>query len=398
MGKESELASVESKSVVDSDSSFKFVSELYAKDAPAAWLLAEYPSSNSSATLFRNESDFIIHDPFPPPRPELLKVLGPHHLMFGWGTAMPVTSQAQPDAELFEHWEHVLGEQNRPIWLPFEMEAKREYVTLFPHQALREDQQVVPPKVNYQLHSKSVIGEIRCNQAEIYNEIQYPCVVKLSHGYAGLGNYFLNSREDEEAMRSDLSKHWPKAELVVNSIVEDILGDFGVQFYLRRDGSTVWLGFTQQKFDESKRWCGGEFSAAQQASGLNDFQPFIAATGEHLHREGYFGVVGIDLLKNGAGDHFLVDVNPRLTGITPFLIASRIFAKERQLHEGVYQASCRFKGSQAELIAAAQKIESVTICVLSAFEDSKQGVTICHLSASSNSQNENRAALAQLTG
>ena len=70
----------------------RFLSELYAQDVPSAVLLTEYPSSNSDDTLFQNKTDFIIHDPFPPPRPELLKRLGPHHLMCCWGDKVPVTS------------------------------------------------------------------------------------------------------------------------------------------------------------------------------------------------------------------------------------------------------------------------------------------------------------------
>ena len=62
--------------------SLKFLSELYAQDAPDAVLLAEYPSSNSDETQFQNRSKYIIYDPFPPPTRALLKVLGPHHLMW----------------------------------------------------------------------------------------------------------------------------------------------------------------------------------------------------------------------------------------------------------------------------------------------------------------------------
>ena len=86
-----------------------FLSELYFEDAPESRLLAEYPSSNSDDTVFQNRSQFVIHDPFPPPRTELLKVLGPHHLMCGWGNHLPVTSQIKPPAVLLEHWSRLLG-------------------------------------------------------------------------------------------------------------------------------------------------------------------------------------------------------------------------------------------------------------------------------------------------
>ena len=77
-----------------------FLSELYAADAPGSSLLAEYPSSNSDETCFQNKTQFVIHDPFPPPARELMKVLGPHHLMCGWGRELPVASEIEPRLDL----------------------------------------------------------------------------------------------------------------------------------------------------------------------------------------------------------------------------------------------------------------------------------------------------------
>ena len=66
---------------------------------------------------------------------------------------------------------------------------------------------------------------------------------------------------------------------------------------------------------------------------LPELCKMIEPAGKYLHECGYVGVVGIDILQDGSNNMFLVDVNPRLTGITPFLMASRIFAREG-LNEG----------------------------------------------------------------
>jgi hypothetical protein len=359
---------------------FDYLSDLYAIDAPEAWLLAEYPSSNSTETRFQNRDKYIIHDPFPPPRPELMQVLGPHHLMFGWGNHIPVTSQVEPPATLLDHWQHVFGKDIRPAWNPFD--ENRDYITLFPHESIPATRQVVHPNTNYAVHSKEVIEQIDCPQADVLPEVQPPCVVKLSHGYAGLGNFFVHNEDDEANMRQQLTEQWPSAKLVVNSLIENINGDFGVQFYLRKSGEIVWLGFTEQNFDDNTRWCGGTFTAALQSEMLPHFEPFIEAAAAYLHTVGYFGVVGIDLLRDASNRFYLVDVNPRLTGISPFLIASRIFARDG-IANGIYKASCRFKGSLSELIDTASAIQDARVIVLSAFEDNKE--TLCHLSASSDS-------------
>jgi len=378
-----------------------FLSELYVDDCPDARLLAEYPSSNSDQTRFQNNTQFIIHDPFPPPRRELLKFLGPHHLMCGWGRHLNVVSEIAPPAWLLEHWERIFKSEGVPIWNSVDdsLGSGSSFVTLFPHQSLEANRQVVDPAVNYEIHSKEVIEKIECDQADVYESIKMPCIVKLSHGYAGLGNYFISSLSDESKMRDELNLHWPDATLVINSVIENIVDDFGVQFYLRKDGTMVWLGLTEQNFDENKKWCGGTFSQHQQTDLFEDLSKMIIPTGQHLHSRGYFGLVGIDILRDSAKDLFLVDVNPRLTGISPFLMASRIFARDDGLTEGVYQASRTFSGSCVELVEKAESISDARVVVLSGFEDSTEegGIkTVCHISVSSNSQENNQSVLQHL--
>jgi hypothetical protein len=380
-----------------------FLSELYSVDAADAVLLTEYPSSNSKETRFRNDQRFIIHDPFPPPPKALLKTLGPHHLMCGWGDLIPVTSEVKPPSILLDHWQKVFGDRGVPNWMPDNdvcFESSKEdplaagsivnatkrspLITLFPHESLDAGQQLIDPEVYYHLHSKQAIAEIDCPQAAVLSEPQLPCIAKLSHGYAGLGNYLLQNESDLANMRSQLSQHWPNAKLVYNSIVPNIVGDFGVQFYLQRDGKAVWLGVTQQHFDDGSRWCGGSFSASQQQELVAPMAPFVEATAKFLHDHGYFGVVGIDVLKTQDGGHYLVDLNPRLTGISPFLMASRIFVRQHGHSAGIYQASRRFSGSLGQLIAAAEENRDATVLVLSAVEQPSEGgvETICHISAS----------------
>ncbi|MFK7767392.1 MAG: ATP-grasp domain-containing protein [Mariniblastus sp.] len=376
---------------IEFEPELNFLSELYALDVPEARLLCEYPSSNSDDTVFQNKTKYIIHDPFPPPRRELLKILGPHHLMCGWGNKMPVSSDVAPPQELLDHWTKVFGEQGCPVWEKFGSDLQSEFVTLFPHQSVMASRQVIDPDRNYELHSKEVIEKIACPQAGILESATAPCIAKLSHGYAGLGNFLIQDASDEAEMQRQLVDHWPTATLVYNSIIENITGDFGVQFYLRRDGSVVWLGLTEQHFDENKRWCGGTYSASLQTRLVDDFSPIILPTADHLYGQGYFGLVGIDILRSGADKFFLVDVNPRLTGITPFLMASRIFNRDG-LSEGIYKASCKFAGTFSQLIDKAEQTKGARVVVLSAFEDSTASTpeTICHLSISSQSQDLNR--------
>ncbi len=374
-----------------------FLSELYAQDCPEALLLTEYPSSNSADTCFQNQTKYIIHDPTPPPKRELLKVLGPHHLMWGWGDEIPVYSELPPPLALLEHWRHVLGDRAVPNWTGIIDEA--ELITLFPHQSISGEAQVIKPESYYRLHSKEVIEKIDCPQAAVLDQIVAPCILKLTHGYAGLSNFFVREEDDAAEVLAEIQKKWPDATYVVNSIIEDIQSDVGVQYYLKKDGTVVWLGFTEQRFDEGGKWSGGCFSAEAQDRRFDELEKMIKPTAAYLHTEGYFGVVGIDVVTDGAGQQFLVDVNPRLTGITPFLMSSRMFAAQG-LGEGIYLASFKFMGSLDQLISKAESFHRsqspARVVVLSAFEDPSEKFTTCHLSVTSESQSQNQAVLSQL--
>ncbi len=383
---------------IETHPSFQFLSELYARDYSSACLLPEYPSSNSDETFFQNRTKFLIHDPFPPPPRELLKVLGPHHLMCGWGQQMEIVSEVPPPLILLDHWKAVFGSDGVPKWRSFDASDRdSKYIPLFPHESISADQQVLDPDINYGLHSKEVIEKIDCPQADVFESIAMPCIVKLSHGYAGLGNFLIRAESDEAEMRKQLAQYGDEVVLVINSIIENIVGDFGVQFYLRSDGTIVWLGFTEQHFDSNKKWCGGTFSAELQEQLLPEFCKMIEPAGKYLHECGYVGVVGIDILRDSSNKLFLVDVNPRLTGITPFLMASRIFAREG-LNEGIYQASCQFKGSFSQLLSEAETIKNARVLVHSAFESGRDGdiTTVCHLSVTTDSQDRNQEVLQQI--
>lgn len=369
------------------------LSKLYDDDAPAAWLLAQYPSSNSMDTIFQNRTKFQIHDPFPPPPRQLLQELGPHHLMCAWGKDVIVTSQTEPNPRLLQHWADVLGDESVPVWKPFD--EQQNFITLFPHESLSAESQVVPPAVNYRLHSKEIIESIDFSQAKVLDQVVPPCVVKLSHGYAGLGNFFIRSHFDESMMREQIAQQWPDATLVINELIENIVGDTGIQFYLRKDGSVVWLGLTQQQFNTKARWTGGLFSHCEQEEGRQRYEAAMLATAQCLHSHGYFGVVGIDVLTDSNGQQFLVDVNPRLTGVTPFLMASRRFATAG-CTEGIYLASQSFGGSLDELFEAAEAVTDAKVLVLSACENVEDRTTICHLSVTSTSQADNQIILQRL--
>jgi len=83
-----------------------------------------------------------------------------------------------------------------------------------------------------------------------------------------------------------------------------------------------------------------------------------------------------------------------LTGVTPFLLASRQFLNQGH-HEGVYAASVRFKGTIKDLFSATKHSTSSAVLIHSAVEE-EPGTMQCHLSAHANSQRQCEEALSQI--
>lgn len=366
----------------DSLSAFQFLSELYERDAPDAVLMTEYPSSNSPETRFQNTATYIIHDPFPPPPIGLLKTLGPHHLMYGWGDRLPVTSELEPPSALIDHWRRMFSGAGCPTWDA--ISEDRRYITSFPFETLSAAQQVIDPTALYNLHSKEAIAEIPCSQADVYDDVRFPCILKLSHGYAGLGNFFVRNDADLVDAKRQINAQWPDAPIVINELLTDIIGDYGVQFYLDKQGEITWLGFTQQIFSETGRWTGGVFNAEIQDDFYQDFLKIAEPVAQHLYQNGYFGVVGIDILQNRDNEFFLVDLNPRLTGITPFLVASRLFIVDGYCH-GIYAASIEIIGDIYDAIKRAEASLETRVLILSSYQAPGSLTTKCHVSISGKS-------------
>jgi biotin carboxylase len=122
----------------------------------------------------------------------------------------------------------------------------------------------------------------------------------------------------------------------------------------------------------------------------------IEKVSKFLHEEGYFGVVGIDILKNAQGQCYLVDLNPRLTGITPFLIISRLFMADGMTH-GIYLPGKTFSMSAASLLKFVETIGNGKIIIQAYYEDMKAAITHAHIAIIANSTDERDLLIHQIS-
>ena len=352
----------------------KSLSEYFVNDLPEGALLPEYPSTSNPKASFVNRVQYRIHESIPIPEENFLKTLGPHHIISAWGDALPVTIGIEPSKALQDHWQESLGMSVR--FTP--LEAHRRYVTLFPHEQLTPAMHCVDPDVHYELLSKALIPKIDCPQPKTVKPHDCPYVMKISHGYSGYGNFFIHSLDDHLAAEAGIERYWPGVECFYTEIVTPITGDYCTQFYVDRSGGIQWIGVTQQTFNRKGYWAGAKIQGTQQETLRQLLLPAVKPIADYLHKHGYFGVVGVDVLKDDTGQLYVIDINARINGSTPFLIMYRSLQLQGFAFGGYYP-SLTFRGSVTELLQTFPEESSLKMVVLSTMDAPQYKGIQCHI-------------------
>lgn len=71
---------------------------------------------------------------------------------------------------------------------------------------------------------------------------------------------------------------------------------------------------------DGDKFCGAEISKVDEcADAYPEIKKHALAIGEELRELGYKGIYGVDCLVDAAGEVFVLEVNPRITGVTPLV-------------------------------------------------------------------------------
>ena len=138
-----------------------------------------------------------------------------------------------------------------------------------------------------------------------------------------------------------LNAHLKPATLILSEMITDPVGDWGLTFFVTKAGECVFLAVTQQVVDFTKAWIGSTVSYTAQDSLKQKFTPVMHEIGTWLHKYGYYGPCGADILEtapnneDGKGSTALhiVDLNVRTSGSLVLGLMKGHFSDRRGLHE-----------------------------------------------------------------
>lgn len=259
-------------------------------------------------------------------------------------------------------------------------------ITLFPFDHLKPEKHAVNPESHYRLLSKATLSElgIPCPAYKTYslNQVSldqlplpspFPYLIKTSHGLSGEGTYIIRSFSDLHYCLEELTKYQRiklLETIIVSEFVRNEVNNYCVQFYVNRSGEITLIGVTQQLVSDEGDYLGG---LIDYTNDLNQFLPLIAAVGQYAHQQGYFGVIGLDVLEDRDGQLFAIDANFRINGSTPLCLQRHQLLKSGKAI-AKYSSDYRMEGTLDAILATLKpELERKDFMILSALEKVKYG-------------------------
>lgn len=259
-------------------------------------------------------------------------------------------------------------------------------ITLFPFDRLLPEKHAVNPDTHYRLLSKATLAElgIPCPVYQTYrfNQInldqiplpqQFPYLIKTSHGLSGEGTYIIRSGSDLSYCLEELKKYLAihlLETVIVSEFVKDAVHNYCVQFYVDKAGAIFLIGVTQQIVSAEGNYLGGLIDYNDE---LNKFIEMIASVGQYAHQQGYFGVIGFDVLEDKNGQLYAIDANFRINGSTPLCLQRQSLLN---LGKAIakYSTDYRMEGTLDSILTALKpELTRKDLLILSALEKVKYG-------------------------
>lgn len=375
------------------------LSDLFAQDIQAGdyALILNYPATASWAAYPNTQKYFLQDGSSEATKTSFDKICQkePWKNLAVLGDRLSGVVIVPPQPLLVDYWREHFGFQYRQLEMMDcstylddlnTSDRTHQVITLFPFDRLLPQQHAVNPDTHYRLLSKATLAElgVPCPVYQTYQldqislhqiplPTQFPYLIKTSHGLSGEGTYIIRSYADLHYCLEELKKYLKinlLKTIIVSEFVQHEVNNYCIQFYVDKQGGISLIGVTQQLVSSEGNYLGGFIDYYDD---LSQFSDLIAAVGQYAYQQGYFGVIGVDVLEDKDGQLYAIDANFRINGSTPLCLQRHELLK---LNKAIakYSSDYRMEGTLDSILASLKpELERKDFLILSALEKVKYG-------------------------
>ncbi|MEH2119066.1 ATP-grasp domain-containing protein [Nostoc sp.] len=375
------------------------LSDLFAQDIIDAsyGFILNYPATASWAAYPNLEKYFIQDGSSEATKTSFDKICQkePWKILAVLGDRIPGIAIAPPPKSLLAYWQEHFGfsysnrlVMDRLTHLDDLSQSDRfdKLITLFPFDRLKPEKHAIDSDTHYRLLSKVTLAElgVQCPKYESYNlhtysleDIQlpqFPYLIKTSHGLSGEGTYIIKSPSDLNYCLEEINKYLDIKlldKIIVSEFIKNQVQNYCVQFYVNKAGEITLIGTTCQLVTPEGNYLGGLID--YRNTDMSKFFEMIAAIGQYAHKQGYFGVIGFDVLEDQDGQFYAIDANFRVNGSTPLCLQRHtLLGLGKEVAK--YSSDYRMEGTlDSILVTLKPELDRKDLIILSALEKVKYG-------------------------
>lgn len=360
-------------------------------------MIFEGPTSSAKGTSFYNVKQYRLHD-YPPTPLLYMTTLRPLRYASMNGNKYPAYLMGEAPMDLVNHWIKAIPNFVPPRFID-SIPPEAKVNAYLPMESV-ENEHVNDPDVHYLIAGKDAIGLMTNKTTQILPNTKdvRPCVAKVTHAMGSLGIFVIRNDADEAEFLEFVRKTGNPTYVVTNYV--KIKRNLSCHFFMHPNGDIVWFGSSENLMLSSGKWSSDSTIDMADQQELQDVMaPFVKDVAAFCFSKGFWGFAGIDVLIDQDGVGFLVDLNPRVTGTMPALMAAKQMQDTYGFSIGKFRKSSKyaFPGPSQDLFESVDRFNQENegksrLVVFSMYEETQES-TMVNIGAFSNSHQTSEEAL-----
>ena len=150
-------------------------------------------------------------------------------------------------------------------------------------------------------------------------------MIKATQGVGGRGVFLAQTKDQAQKAFGELEQNFGCSDPVITEVIEEVSKLLNVQLYLGKNGESLWLGIRSKTNSMSFDVASPDVDWKQQEVLKELTADAVVPVTQYLHKNGYFGFIGVELLVNNNGK-YLIDVNLKTSDSTYLLLLAPCLA------------------------------------------------------------------------